>query len=154
MKIRIATKDDLETLLDLEQRLIAHERPLDPSLKQTEKINYYDLEQIIEANDSDVFVAEIEDSIVGSGFGRVDQNASKFTEAQSGYIGFIFVKKEFRRQGIAEKILASLFEWFKARDVTEVLLKVYDGNSGAIKAYEKLGFRSGLIEMKMNLQNQ
>ncbi len=154
MKIRIATQNDLETLFDFEQQLIAHERPLDLSLIQGEKILYYDLPTLMEADDSEVFVAEIDGSIVGSGFGKIEENKPKFTEKRYGYIGFIFVRKEFRRQGIAEKIVSHLFDWFKERGLNEALLKVYDGNTGAIKAYEKIGFQSGLIEMKINLKDQ
>ena len=152
MKIRVATDNDLRSLLRFEQRLIAHERPLDPSLKQDEKIYYYDLPNLISSEDSRVFVAEIAQDIVGCGFGKIEESKPKFKEEKHGYIGLIYVVENYRRQGIAEKILKSLFDWFKEQDVWEAMLRVYHDNDAAVKAYEKIGFKTGLIEMKMNLR--
>jgi len=151
MKIRIATKDDLETLLEFEQGLIAYERPLDPSIRQTENIHYYDLTALMHSDDSEVFVVEIDDSVVGCGYGTIEENKSKFIEKRYGYIGFVFVKAEYRRRRAGEKIIEHLLEWFKARGAGEAKLRVYEGNTSAIKAYEKIGFRTSLLEMKINL---
>ncbi len=152
IKIRTATQNDVETLLAFEQELIAHERPLDPSLKQTEKISYYDLPDLVSSVDSLVLIAENKGEPVGCGFGKTEENKPKFTEKRRGYIGLIFVKEEFRRQGIAEQVFERLFEWFRERDVWEAMLRVYQDNSGAVKAYEKIGFKTGLVEMKMTLR--
>lgn len=154
MKVRIATNNDLETLLEFEQKLIAHERPLDPTLKENEHITYYDLPALMASDDSEVFVAEVNGVIAGSGYGVIEENKSKYRESKYGYIGFIYVKDEFRRQGIADKVMESLFEWFKEKGVNEAMLRVYEGNVGAIRLYEKLGFQKGLIEMKTSLNDE
>ena len=153
-KIRIATKNDLETLLEFEQKLIAHERPHDSTLKQTGKIHYYDLPMLMESDNSEVFVADLKGEIAGTGYGVIEDNKSKYAEPKYGYIGFIVVKDEFRRQGIGDKILKHLLKWFKERDVFEAMLKVYDTNEGAVNLYEKLGFEKGLVEMKINLREE
>lgn len=154
MKIRIATTDDLDELLEFEQKLIAHERPHDPTLKQNGHITYYDLDALMKSVDSEVLVADIEDEIVGTGYGVIEDNKSKYTEAKYGYIGFIVVRDEFRRQGIADKIIKHLFKWFIEKGVSEAMLKVYDTNVGAVRLYEKLGFHKGLVEMKIRLQDK
>ena len=152
MKIRFATLEDLPILLKFEQELIDHERPLEPALKPEGEIHYYDLAELIVSDGSKVFVAEVDGQIVGSGFGKIEENKPKYIEPRHGYIGFIFVKEAFRRQGIAETILETLIEWFKENDVFEARLRVYSGNDAAIKAYEKKGFSSGLIEMRKSLR--
>ena len=152
MNIRIATEKDLKTLLEFEQMLIAHERPHDPTLKQNEQIHYYDLPALMDSDNSEVFVAEIDQEIVATGYGVIENNKSKYIEAKRGYIGFIVVKDEFRRQGIADKILKHLLKWFEDREVYEAMLRVYDTNESAVKLYEKLGFQKGLVEMKINLR--
>ena len=152
MDIRTATIDDLETLLEFEQALISYERPLDPTLKKDEKIYYYDLPALIESKESQVFVVELDGEIVGCGFGKIEENKPKFIEKHRGYIGLIYVDENYRRRGIAEKIFENLFEWFKERDVWEAMLRVYHDNDAAVKAYEKIGFSTGLIEMKMNFR--
>ena len=64
--IRSASLDDMDTLLEIEQRIIETERPFDDELK-TESISYYDLEALILSAKAEVFVAEFENRIVGSG---------------------------------------------------------------------------------------
>lgn len=153
MKIRIATIDDLDELLEFEQKLIAHERPHDLTIKQSGHITYYDLPEIIKSENSEVFVAEINGEMVGTGYGIIEDNKSKYIEPKHGYIGFIVVKDEYRRQGIADKILKHLFKYFKENGVYEAMLRVYDTNEGAFRLYEKLGFQKALVEMKINLRN-
>lgn len=150
--IRTAAESDLERLLEFEQSLISYERPLDPTLKQAGKIYYYDLPDLIKSEDAKVLVAERLGSAIGCGFGKIEENKPKFVEKRLGYIGLIFVSEELRRRGIAEKIFEHLFEWFRERDVWEAMLRVYPENTGAVKAYEKFGFKTGLIEMKMSLK--
>ena len=153
IKIRSANESDLEALLEFEQALIKHERPLDNTLKQTEPIYYYDLPALIASEDAKVLIAESNGEAVGCGFGKIEENKAKFKEKRHGYVGLIFVKEEARRRGIAEEIFEHLFKWFREKDVWETMLRVYPENTGAVKAYEKLGYKTGLIEMKMSLRN-
>ena len=81
MNIRAASAEDLDTLFAFEQELIAHERPLDPTLRQSGEINYYDLPELVDSNDAVVFIAEIVDSPVGCGFGKIETNKEKFSES-------------------------------------------------------------------------
>ena len=55
---RLATLDDIPTLLEFEQGVINAERPMDPTIKDGD-INYYDISEIITSNESDVFVVEM-----------------------------------------------------------------------------------------------
>ncbi|NNE99017.1 MAG: GNAT family N-acetyltransferase [Pyrinomonadaceae bacterium] len=153
INIRTAAGEDLPDLLNFEQELIAYERRLDPTMKKDGEINYYDLPELIASEKSRVLIAEANGIAVGCGFARIEENKPKFIERRHGYIGLVYVKEEFRRRGIAENILETLFDWLKERDVWEAMLKVYNDNDAAIKAYEKIGFRTGLIEMKMSLRN-
>jgi len=151
LKIRKATLNDLSVLLEFEQQLITVERPMDPSLEQINDITYYDISELITSNKSTLFVATINDEIIGCGYGLLRQNKSKFTQKQHGYIGFVFVKEEFRGNGISKLILNAIFDWFKTMNIIEVRLTVYEDNYNAIRAYEKLGFKKSIIEMVYNL---
>jgi len=152
IKIRSANESDLDDLLEFEQALIKHERPFDSTLKQTGKIYYYDLPELIASDDSLVLIADADGEAVGCGFGKLEENKPKFNEKRHGYIGLIYVDENYRRQGIAEKIFEHLFDWFRERDVWETMLRVYHDNDMAVKAYKKIGYKTGLIEMKMNLR--
>ena len=147
IKIRKATPQDLPVLLDFEQRLIAVERPMDISLEQRKKINYYDIGSFIESDKAELYVGTIEDEIIASGYGLIKKNDAKFSHRKYGYIGFIYVKDEFRGQGISKLIINAICNWFRTKKIVEVKLTVYEENPSAIKAYEKLGFKKNLIEM-------
>ncbi len=147
IKIRKATLNDLPILLDFEQQLIHVERPMDISLEQEKKIHYYDIGKFITSETSEVFVAVSNTEIIGSGYGLVKKNDSKFNHEFHGYVGFIYVVKEYRGQGISQLILTEVFNWFKSKNIKETRLQVYQDNPSAIKAYEKVGFKKNLIEM-------
>ena len=147
IKIRKAIPKDLPVLLDFEQRLIAVERPMDTSLEQHKKINYYDLGSFIESDSAELYVATVQEEIIASGYGLIKRNQPKFSHSEFGYIGFIYVKDEYRGQGISKHIFDAIFSWFRTKNIEEVKLTVYEENPSAIKAYEKLGFKKNLIEM-------
>ena len=153
MTIRPATIEDLPVLLDFEQKIIATEQPMDPTLR-TGKISYYDIGSYIRAYHTEVVVAEVEGEVVGSGYGQIRDRKDFFKQKQLGYIGFMYVKEGFRGMGISQKILQSLCDWFKTKSIEEIRLTVYEKNPRAIKAYEKAGFEKHLIEMRVNLKEQ
>ena len=146
-KIRIATLDDLDILNDFLQKLIQVERPMDVSLEQVKHITYYDISEFIKSKNSKLFVATINDEIVGSGYGLIKQNKNYFTHKEYGYVGFMFVKENHRGKGISKLLLNEIFRWFKTKNIIETRLQVYQENPSAIKAYEKVGFKKNLIEM-------
>ncbi|WP_405207949.1 GNAT family N-acetyltransferase [Aquimarina sp. LLG6339-5] len=150
MIIRPAHIEDLPILLDFEQGIIKAERPMDITLKTDEKINYYDLSDYIKADHTEVVVAEVNGEIVGSGYGQIRERKEFFKQDTMGYIGFMFVKDEFRGQGISQKIIQYLSNWFSTKDITEIQLDVYDQNPSAIRAYEKAGFEKYLVRMRIN----
>ena len=147
IKIRKATPEDLSILYDFEQQLIAVERPMDISLEQHKRINYYDISAYIDSETAQLYVATIENEIIASGYGLIKKNHPKFAYREHGYIGFIFVKDEFRGRGISKLIFKAIFDWFRTKNIKEVKLTVYEENPSAIRAYEKLGFKKNLIEM-------
>ncbi len=149
--IRQANGNDLEQLLTFEQGVITAERPFDPTLKD-EKISYYDLKSMLSDPTVHVVVAVMEDEIIASGYARI-LNAKPFLNYETyAYLGFMFVKAQYRGKGINQKILDALKEWSLSKGLTEMRLEVYAENTPAIKAYEKAGFSNLLIEMRMPIK--
>ncbi len=147
VKIRIANLDDLPILEEFLQELIAVERPMDPSLEQVKFIKYYELASFIESATSELYVATVNNEIVGSGYGDIRKNKAHFAHTEYGYVGFMFVKENFRGLGISTKVLEAIFEWFLSKGIKETRLTVYQENPSAIRAYEKVGYKKNLIEM-------
>lgn len=149
MHIRSADHSDLPTLLTFEQNIIAVERTMDPTLIQDQSISYYPLEEHLDALDTEVLVAEIEGQIVGSVFGQIRSRKAFHQTSQMGYIGFMYVKKAQRGQGVSQQLIKAITEWFNQHDIFEIFLQVYAQNPRAIRAYEKIGFENHLIEMRL-----
>jgi GNAT superfamily N-acetyltransferase len=150
VEIRRAIEAEIETLLVFEQEIIAVERPFDNTLKEG-KIHYYDLIGLIRAKRAEVLVAVVNNEIVGSGYAKTlpAEPFQKYTEY--AYLGFMYVKPEFRGQGINQKILNRLIDWAKSQNLTEIRLEVYDKNTRAKNSYLKAGFKPNLLEMRLEI---
>lgn len=146
--LRDATSSDLPILLAFEQELINAERPFDVTLK-TSPISYYDIESYIKNRNIKVVVAEYKGKIVSSGY-ALKKKANDFQKHNYfGYLGFMYTIEEYRGMGINRKIVEVLKAWCLKNNLTEIRLKVYCENESAILAYEKAGFQSHLIEMRI-----
>jgi len=149
--IRKAILEDLPILLELEQGLIAVERPMDPTIKEGD-VSYYDLKSFIPANDVEVLVAEHNGEIVASGYARIKDDRHYLKHKKQAYLGFMFVVEEHRGKELNKLILDSLFLWCKNKGVFELRLDVYEDNLPAIRAYQKVGFKKHMINMRMNIE--
>lgn len=150
IKIRKAKLEDLTILLEFEQGIITAERPYDPTLKEG-KIHYYDIEKMILANDIQVLVAEIDTVIVGSGYARIADAKPYLNHKNYAYLGFMFTDANYRGIGVNSKIIEGLRDWCGAQNIDELRLDVYNDNPSAIRAYEKVGFKKHLINMRIGL---
>lgn len=149
--IRKANFDDLEQLYAFEQELISTERPFDPTLKPG-LIHYYDLRAMINAPEVLLLVAELDNRIIGSGYGRLEKAKTYLKHPHHAYLGFMYVIPAYRGKGINQQIITALRSWAQAKNITELRLDVYFENLAAIKAYEKVGFTKHMIEMRLEIE--
>lgn len=146
--IRNAISSDLDVLLAFEQELIKAERPFDKTIRR-DPVCYYDLKGMILDNEVAVVVAEINNTIVSSGAAVIKQARSYLDHREYVNFGFMYTLPAFRGMGINKKILDSLRRWAQSKGYKEMRLTVYSDNIPAIKAYEKAGFVSHIIEMRI-----
>jgi len=146
--IRKAALSDIETLLEFEQGVIEAERNIDTTLK-TEKIYYYDLEKMIKSPSIELAVAELNNSLIGSGYARIENSKPRYNYERYVLLGFMYVVPTYRGKGVNKKIIDYLIDWADKQKITELRLEVYAENVSAIKAYEKIGFTKDVIEMRL-----
>lgn len=146
--IRQATIEDLPVLLNIEQELIKAERPFDVTIRP-DPVSYYDIEEFILSKKVEVVVAEHEARIVSSGYARAKKARSYLDHSEYALLGFMFTLPEYRGRGINQKIVSQLIKWSNNRGFKEIRLTVYAGNTPAIKAYEKAGFKKHITEMRL-----
>lgn len=148
--IRKATPDDLTILLEFEQGVIAAERPFDSTLKEG-KISYYDIGKMISATDVEVVVAVLNEQIIGSGYARIEDAKPYLNNKLYAYLGFMFTHPEHQGKGVNNLIIEALTNWVRSNNIFEMRLDVYNDNPSAIRAYEKVGFKKHLINMRLGL---
>ena len=146
--VRPATMSDLDVLLGFEQGVIKAERPFDPTLA-ADPISYYDLKKLIESEDAQVLVVTNKDEIVASGYARIKAARHYLDHELYSYLGFMYTSPDFRGKGINKIIIDALKKWSAAKGLKEIRLTVYDENRDAIRAYEKVGFKKYIIEMRL-----
>lgn len=146
--VRKARIEDLDTLLNFEQGIIKVERPYDPTMAK-DPITYYDLKELILSDKAEVVVATYNSELIASGYVQI-RNAKPYLDHKLyAYLGFMYTHPDFRGKGINKKVVDTLIKWSKSKNIQEVRLTVYEENIGAIKAYEKVGFKKHLIETRI-----
>lgn len=148
LSIRRAVLMDMPSLLKHEQEIIDFERAFNKDLLK-EGAKYYDLKSLITGDDSAVFVGELEGEIIATGYALIKEAGQQFIYDKYAYLGFMYVSPEHRGKGINEKIIHATSQWAKSKEIHLLKLNVYKDNTSAIKAYEKLGFETELLEMKL-----
>jgi len=150
--VRKATEKDLPVLMKFMDGLVNAERPMDPTIKEG-KVIYYDLSEIMENKESDLYVVELNNELVASGYAKIKGDRSYLKHTKQGYLGFMFVPEKHRGNGYNRLIMDALLKWCEERNVFEIRLDVYEDNPSAIRAYEKIGLKKHLITMRMNLKD-
>lgn len=148
VNIRTATMDDLSVLLNFEQEIIKAERPFDVTIKEG-PISYYDIGEMIQDPKAQVVVAEVEDKIVASGYAIAKKARHYLDHEFYAYLGFMYTDEDYRGMGINAMIVEELKNWSNQKGFKEIRLTVYNENLPAIKAYEKVGFKKHIIEMRL-----
>ena len=149
MKFREAIMSDKYQLLALEQKVVDAERPFNTDIKEGKPI-YYEMEDLIIGENSHLIVAEENGEIVGTGYSQIQKSKASLQHEYHAYLGFMFVSPKCRGKGLNQQIIKKLISWSKNKGVNDHYLDVYSDNASAIRAYEKIGFKACMIEMKLN----
>ncbi len=148
MQIRQATLSDVNALLALEQAVVDAERPFNSAIK-AQGARYYDIPALITDDDSYLLVAEDNGAIVATGYVQIRQSKPSLEHKVHGYLGFMYVAPAYRGMGLNKQIIDALMAWAESKQVFDFYLDVYADNRAAINAYEKVGFQSSMLEMKL-----
>ena len=147
-KVRTAIPEDLTVLLEFEQGIIKAERPMDPTLA-SDPISYYDISELILLDDAEVIVVVHDSIVIASGYAKIKKAPSYLDHEFYSYLGFMYTRPDFRGKGVNKLIVDELLRWSASKGLQEIRLTVYDDNKVALKAYEKVGFKKHLIEMRL-----
>ena len=104
-----------------------------------------------------IYVAETAGKITGFVLGIIDRhnNDRLYTlshhSRDHGWVGELYIKPEYRKQGIARELIETISTYFKANGCVNIRLLVMADNTLARDAYEKMGFDERDLELAKEL---
>jgi len=139
VEIRIATKDDFEKFF-----LIKKEFFKDYGISK--KSREFILREFEEYLKDAIVLALDKGEIIGYLCGIIEKNPYE----DYGYIGEIFIKKEYRNKGVSIKLKDKFLEFLKSKGITLCRIEV-NPNNPAQEVYKKWGFKIDKYRMGLRL---
>lgn len=136
LHLRPATRNDLETILELIESLAEYEKLRHACVATVDALDQH---LFGEHPRAEVVLAEWEGSVVG--FALFFHTFSTFLAKPGIYLEDLFVKPAFRGHGIGKALLVHLARLASLRGCGRVEWSVLDWNAPSIAFYEKLGAR-------------
>lgn len=134
MKIRTATKDDIPIMAELLHELFAIEADFTPDFAVQSK----GLSLLIQRDNAEIFVAEIQEKVVGMCTIQIHISTAKGREV--GVVEDVVVDVEHRGNGIGAALLRTLEEWAVARGLARLQLPADIDNYPALGFYRRQGW--------------
>lgn len=155
--IRKATKQDLEAVGRLGAALLRAHYDFDPQRfmqggPDAEDGYSWFLNTQLDRPDSLVLVAEAGGQVVGYLYAGIEPRNWKELREEAGFIHDILVDEGSRGAGIAQLLMDAAVAWFRERGVPRAILWTAARNTHAHRLFERLGFRSTMIEMTRELE--
>ncbi|WP_212005181.1 GNAT family N-acetyltransferase [Chitinophaga sp. HK235] len=111
---------------------------LDPLISRTTWNRFFDVYEPVHA-----IVAECNGRLIG--LSHYLYHRSTITVEPSCYLQDLFVSQEFRGNGIARKLIESVYSLAKTNGCSRVYWQTQETNHTAIQLYDKLAERSGFV---------
>ena len=97
-----------------------------------------------------ILAAKKDDNYIGYIFAIKGLPHDKSLKSKA-YISDLFIKKNFRKEGIAEKLIRECDAWCKREKRNEIFIDVNLKNSKARKLYQKMKFKEQKIRLSKKL---
>ena len=152
VNVRRAEARDIPAIMDLlvQVNMVHHKGRPDLFKGPTTKYTEAELEQILQNDDTPVFVCVDEDDrVLGHGFCVLERYGGQLmTERTTLYIDDICVDEAARGQHVGEAIYRHIVEYARGLGCYNVTLNVWSCNPGAMRFYEKMGLTPYRVGME------
>ncbi len=154
MRVRKATKNDIESIVMLNKELADMHHNIDRIYKEGQAVatsfKKY-LESIIDKENVLVIVAELDDKVVGYMIGVIEQQRPFLNLKKAGRISDAYVDENYRNRGIGKAMFEELKSWFKKNGINFLTLSVDVRNKDGYAFWKKMGFEEWMVRMKMKI---
>ncbi len=135
MRIRKAFQEDIETA----SYLFDHYRQFYEQESDIKSAKDF-LSERINKNESVIFLAMDEDTNKGMGFVQLYPAFTSVGMKRIWILNDLYVHEDYRRQGVAEALIARSKELASETNAAGLLLETHSSNIPAQKLYDKIGF--------------
>jgi ribosomal protein S18 acetylase RimI-like enzyme len=153
LEFRIATLDDIESIVDLWWESARFHAEIEPRFRYAsdavESTKAYYSKQI-PLDTFIVVLAEEGEDIVGFAGAQVISTPPIHLHQKIGHIDSLFVKPRVRRTSIGTHLWDICRDWLIQKEVAKVKLTVASMNPGAHAFWRKIGFRDLMIQMELD----
>jgi len=113
------------------------------------ELNFKDTMQEINDNNGKIFLASLDNKIVGLIIGIIieEENTYDFKAPKGGKVTELIVSNKVRTHGIGQALLNEIEDYFKSMDCKRVLIEVFDYNDIAKNFYSKNRYFNRLTNM-------
>ena len=150
--VRRAEGRDIPAILRLlvQVNMVHHNGRPDLFKGPTTKYTEAELEQILQNDDTPVFVCVDESgAVLGHGFCVLERYGGQLmTERKTLYIDDICVDEAARGQRVGQALYGHILQYAKTLGCYNVTLNVWTCNPGAMKFYEKMGLTPYRVSME------
>ncbi|WP_086255421.1 GNAT family N-acetyltransferase [Campylobacter vicugnae] len=135
-QIRLATKDDINDIITLVKELASYEKMSDKVTFSNEQFST----SIFKNNYAKILVCEYKNDIIG--YAIYFYTFSSFLGRGGIYLEDLYVKSEFRNQGIGKKFLATLAQICIDENLGRLEWECLTWNEPSLAFYSKLGAKN------------
>ncbi len=79
-------------------------------------------------------------NIIGQAIVRIE-NDKEIQDKDFGYFSTIYVVPQWRRKGVARKLIESVHNWCESKGLDKVTYSTAEGHKGLISLFEQFGYR-------------
>jgi ribosomal protein S18 acetylase RimI-like enzyme len=149
--IVVAGVEEIDSILTLWGDMATYHARLDPAFTpatgwRSSYAGY--LATLVGRSDARVLVARSGDRLVGVGVGRITLLPPFFADRRRGFIQDVYTHADYRRRGIARRLVEALLDWLREQQVSTVELTVATNNPEAIRLWERLSFHAYMLHFK------
>jgi GNAT superfamily N-acetyltransferase len=150
MQIRLATEQDIESLVDLWMELMEYTIPFG-FLFKVENEKRKSAEEILlshfSKHGSRIYIIESGNRIVAMLIAHIDIRPEIFSYRKIGYIGETIVSKDFRGNHVGSTLVAVVHDWFREEKVDYCELQVAIRNDSSMQFWKSKGYEPQLVRM-------
>lgn len=147
---KVTTIEDAKKCNELLTKLIKSEKKYNNNINEKYEVTEW-FEKVYNEKYNTIYVAKIENKIVGYIYCKINSIDNGPTLKREGLIDGLYVEEEYRKQGIATKLMEAAKEWAKKMEIKYVFLNVLEENKNAMNLYLKNEFKNFERKLKLEL---